>query len=221
MYYLPQFFQLVYGDSATLSGVGLLPLMLGVSVGNPVAAVITSKKGVSLANAIGGAALQVLATGLMTRWTSHTSRAEAVIILIILGFGQGTVMSGLLLSAQVAVPEVQIGVVTGLTIFLFTLGQIFGVALFATVYVNKLSTYLSQLGLRAAQVQAILADVKNVRTEFDSEMTTKIVEIYTKSLQNGWWLMFGCACGLLISAALSKQHAFRSSTGTSGMQNSK
>jgi MFS family permease len=35
MYYVPQFFQLVYGDSATMSGVALLPMMLGLQIGNP------------------------------------------------------------------------------------------------------------------------------------------------------------------------------------------
>lgn len=51
MYYVPQFFQLVYGDSATLSGVGLLPMMLGLGIGNPAAGWVSSKYGLNLANA--------------------------------------------------------------------------------------------------------------------------------------------------------------------------
>lgn len=137
MYYVPQFFQLVFGDSATLSGVGLLPMMLGLGIGNPIAAFITSRYEVSLVNAKVGAALQVLASGLMARWNAHTSRAEAVVLLIILGMGQGAAMSGLLLSAQVATTPALVGIVTGLAIFVQAVGDIFGVALFAAVYINK------------------------------------------------------------------------------------
>jgi hypothetical protein len=92
--------------------------MLGLAVGNPLAAWITSKWGIGLWNAIAGAVLEVLISGLMTRWTSGASRAEAVVELIFLGADQGAVMSGLLLSAQAAVEPVKIGIVTGLIIFL-------------------------------------------------------------------------------------------------------
>lgn len=89
MYYVPQFFQLVYGDSATISGVALLPMMLGLAIGNPIAGWLTSKYGLSLSNAWIGAALAVLSSGLITRWAAGTSRAEAIVELIILGIGQG------------------------------------------------------------------------------------------------------------------------------------
>ena len=64
---VPQFFQLVFVDSATLAGVGLLPMRPGLGIGNPAAAWITSKYGISLANAVVGAMLEVLISGLMTR----------------------------------------------------------------------------------------------------------------------------------------------------------
>ncbi|EAW12275.1 MFS transporter/fungal specific transcription factor domain-containing protein [Aspergillus clavatus NRRL 1] len=100
MYYVPQYFQLVYGDSATMSGVALLPMMLGLAVGNPIAGWVTSKYGLTLANAWVGSALTVLISGLITRWNPGTSRAEAVIELIIIGIGQGAVMEGLLVGSQ-------------------------------------------------------------------------------------------------------------------------
>lgn len=208
MYYVPQFFQLVFGDSATLSGVGLLPMMLGLGVGNPAAAWITSKYGISLANAIAGAVLEVLISGLMTRWDSGTSRVEAVILLILLGVGQGAVMSGLLLSAQVSVVPVQIGIVTGLVIFMQTVGDIFGIAFFAAVYVNQLKSYLGRLSLSTEQIEILLDNVQSVKTDYGGEIRSQIVEVYAKSLQNGWWLMFACALACLIFSCCAKQHKF-------------
>lgn len=211
MYYVPQFFQLVFGDSAVVSGVGLLPMMLGLGVSNPIAAFITAKFGISKLNAVAGAALQVLISGLMTRWNAHTSRAEAVVLLIILGLGQGAAMSGLLLTAQVAVEPRWIGLVTGLAIFVQTVGDIFGIALFSAVYINKLRAALHHLALHlsSAQIEAILGDVQSVKTEYSVRDREQIIGVYAKSMQNGWWLMFACAGAILVFSALAKQHRFQ------------
>ena len=209
MYYVPQFFQLVFGDSAVISGVGLLPMMLGLAVGNPLAAWITSKWGISLWNAIVGAALEVVVSGLMTRWNSDTTRAEAVVELIFLGAGQGAVMSGLLLTAQVAVEPMQIGIVTGLVIFIQTIGDMFGIAFFAAVYVNELSSLLGGLLLSAEQIRSILADVQLVNTDEFAAVRDELVAVYSSSMANGWWLMIESAGACLICACLAKQHKFQ------------
>ncbi|RYP62947.1 hypothetical protein DL771_009511 [Monosporascus sp. 5C6A] len=209
MYYPPQFFQLVFGDTATLSGVGLLPMMLGLMVGNPAAGFITSKKGISLLNAIVGAALQVPGLGLTTRWTAETTRAEAIIVPFFMGIGQGAIMSGLLLSAQVAVKPAQIGVVTGLCIFVQCVGNTFGIALFATVYVNRLSESLAQLGLEAQEVAHVLADVQAIRSLFSPDVVERIVDVYANNMRNGWWLLFAASCMCFICACLGKQHKFQ------------
>lgn len=214
MYYVPQFFQLVFGDSATLSGVGLLPMMLGLGIGNPIAAFITSRYEVSLVNAKVGAALQVLASGLMARWNAHTSRAEAVVLLIILGMGQGAAMSGLLLSAQVATTPALVGIVTGLAIFVQAVGDIFGVALFAAVYINKLWASLSDLALSPGQIEEILRDVQSIKHSYSPEFRAQIVNTYATSMRNGWWLMSACAGALLLLTFLAKQHKFQTELST-------
>ncbi|KAI1135006.1 hypothetical protein F5Y05DRAFT_396252 [Hypoxylon sp. FL0543] len=48
MYHLLQLFRFVFEDTATVSGIGLLLMMFGLLIGNPIAAFITSKNGVSL-----------------------------------------------------------------------------------------------------------------------------------------------------------------------------
>ncbi|PGH13506.1 hypothetical protein AJ79_03636 [Helicocarpus griseus UAMH5409] len=210
MYYVPQFFQLVFGDSAVISGVGLLPLMLGLAVGNPIAGFITSKWGISLANAWVGAALEVLASGLITRWNAGTSRTEAVIELIILGVGQGAAMEGLLISSQAAVTPMLIGAITGLVIFMQTVGDIFGIAIFAALYQNQLRSTLGKLDLSQMQISSILHDITGIRTAYSGQLKTDIISSYADSLKTGWWLMFACAAALLISSAFGKQHKFTS-----------
>ncbi|KAL6234755.1 hypothetical protein BDW75DRAFT_240777 [Aspergillus navahoensis] len=205
MYYVPQFFQLVYGDSATMSGVALLPMMLGLAVGNPIAGWITSRCGLTLTNAWVGSGLTVLVSGLITRWSSTTSRAEAVVELIIIGMGQGAVMEGLLVASQFSVEPIHIGLVTGLVIFVQTVGDIFGIAIYAALYQNVLRSNLQDLTLTAEQVGVILSDVQKVKTLFKGELYDSIIDVYAESLQNGWWWLFACAAALLVSSACAKQ----------------
>ncbi|KAA8646021.1 hypothetical protein EYZ11_011950 [Aspergillus tanneri] len=207
MYYVPQFFQLVYGDSATISGVALLPMMLGLAIGNPIAGWVTSKWGVTLTNAWVGAGLTTLISGLITRWHAGTSRAEAIIELIVVGVGQGAVMEGLLVGSQFLVEPMYIGLITGMVIFMQTVGDIFGIAIYAALYQTKLRTNLAQLAgaLTQEQIGVVLADVQKVKNEFSGELYHKIIELYANSLQNGWWWLFACAAALLISSACAKQ----------------
>ncbi|MCJ1436469.1 hypothetical protein MMC27_005848 [Xylographa pallens] len=209
MYYLPQFFQVVFEDSPTIAGVGLIPMMVGLLIGNPTAAIITSKFGKSQINILWGAAFEVLASGLVTRWSSSTTRVEAVLVLIVLGIGQGAVMSGMLLTAQVAVSPWHIGLVTGLAIFWQTVGDIFGIAVFAAVYINNLKSSLIGISLSANQIAAILQDVQSIKTEYDLVVRVAIVQAYAESLRTGWWWTFACAVCVLVAGVFAKQHQFK------------
>ncbi|KAF3910726.1 hypothetical protein ABW21_db0208872 [Orbilia brochopaga] len=210
MYYVPQFFQIIFGDSALISGVGLIPMMVGLLIGNPIAAQITSRKGMSKINAIWGGLIMVLMIGLITRWNTGTSRAEAVVLLVFLGIGQGAVFSGLLLTAQVAVPPQEIGVATGLVIFAQTVGDIFGVAVFATLYINKLHPALLRIpGLTSDDIRKISQDIHAIRKDFSGQTQVSIIDAQAKALQHGWWLMFAFAAAMLIITLIAKQNKFK------------
>lgn len=53
-----------------------------------------------------------LSSILLTRWDTRTIRGEAVGVLIVLGLGQGTIMTRLLLTTQTAIKPAQIASVT-------------------------------------------------------------------------------------------------------------
>ncbi|KAF3925330.1 hypothetical protein ABW20_dc0108925 [Dactylellina cionopaga] len=209
MYYVPQFFQIIFGDNAVISGVGLIPMMFGLLIGNPIAAHVTSKKGLSKINAIWGGLIMVLMCGLITRWNTNTSRAEAVVLLVFLGIGQGAVFSGLLLTAQVAVPPQEIGVATGLIIFAQTVGDIFGIAVFAALYINKIHKALALIpGLTANDIHNISQNVHAIRLDFTGQTQQMIIDAHAQALQNGWWLMFAFAGATVLFSLLAKQGKF-------------
>lgn len=114
-------------------------------------------------------------------------------------------MEGLMVGAQFSVESMYIGIITGLVIFVQTVGDIFGIAIYAAVYQNVLRTKLHHLALTAEQIGTILSDIQKVKSKFDGEVYQSIIEVYAESLQNGWWWLFVCAVCSLISSACAKQ----------------
>ncbi|KAL1882909.1 hypothetical protein Daus18300_000547 [Diaporthe australafricana] len=158
MYYIPHFFQLVFQNYPLISGVGMLPMTLGIGIGGTASTFITARYRTSLRSARVGAVLLVLASGLMVRWNTDTSRAETVAVLALLGLGQGAAMIGLLHTAQASVDSPALATATMNFMFVQASGFTFGVACFGALYFNKLRSLLAGLGLGATNVDAILAD---------------------------------------------------------------
>jgi hypothetical protein len=96
-----------------------------------------------------------------------------------------------------------IGLITGLVIFVQTVGDIFGFAIYAAVYQNVLRTKLHHLSLTVEDIGVILADVQKVKAQFKSELYQSIIEVYAESLHNDWWWLL--TAGLLISSACTRQ----------------
>ena len=118
-------------------------------------------------------------------------------------------MSGLLLSAQIAIAPPLIGMVTGLIIFVQIVRDMLGIAIFAAVYVNELRSKLHGLSLSDTDVGTVLDDVQLVHKDFSADISEAIVRTYAHSLRNGWWLMFACACGCAAFRLASVQHKFK------------
>ncbi|PMD49998.1 MFS general substrate transporter [Hyaloscypha bicolor E] len=195
IYNLPQFFQLVSDNSPTLSGVRLLPLMLGIATGGPIAGWITSRFGKSRINAIVGSGALILGTGLLTLWDAQTPRAVAAVEMFTIGAAQAALMSGLLLTAQVAVPQDHLAAVTGLSIFMQSTGDTFGITAFAAIFVNHLERGLtnSGLGLSPSEIEDILRQPESQRALLSEQALPIFLETCSDAMRGGWWFLFGCA----------------------------
>lgn len=189
LYYVPHFFQLVLDDGAFISSLCILPMTVAMGVGAAGAIFITSRHH-SSANSLaqGGAALMALASGLMVRWTTSTSRAEAVVVLGLLGLGQGTAFIGLVRSAQNYVGRSPARPGPRLFVFFQALGSAFGVACFAALYISRLQ---SSLGAVVPDVAATLAaDMSPDEDEYVTSMKPLVRQAYESSMQAGWCLVF-------------------------------
>ncbi len=141
--YLPLYLQITKGSSPTKSGLQLLPLMAGLLVTSIVSGQLITRRGRYRMFPIAGTALMVVAMFLLSTLTAGTSIWLEAVYALILGLGLGMVMQVLVLAAQNAVDFRMIGVATsGSTLFRQVGGSI-GVALFGTIFANRLATELA------------------------------------------------------------------------------
>ena len=136
--YLPAFFQIVRGESPTISGLQLLPLMAGLLVVSIGSGQYISRSGRYRIFPIVGTAGIALGLFLLSRMGVGTSTGLDALYMIVLGMGLGAVMQVLVLIVQNAVPYSELGVATSGATFFRSIGGSFGAAIFGAIFSNVL-----------------------------------------------------------------------------------
>lgn len=140
--FLPEYQQLVRGDSATKSGLMLLPLIIGVVGGSLTSGRLISKLGRYRIFPIMGSLLLILSFWLFSHITIATSRIELGVWMFILGTGVGMVMPVMTLAVQNGVDRKDLGTATSSVTFFRSIGSSLGAAMFGAILINRLSTHL-------------------------------------------------------------------------------
>ena len=131
--YLPLFVQGVLGASAAKSGVILAQLTLAMLAGNLIGGLLLSKTGRYKLLATSGAGLAACGLFLMSRMDGNTTQLALLRNAIICGIGFGMLTPTYEVLVQNATPKEQMGVTTGFTQFIRTIGGTIGLALFGTI----------------------------------------------------------------------------------------
>jgi EmrB/QacA subfamily drug resistance transporter len=143
MTYLPTFLQVVHGISPTLSGVHMLPMVVGLMLSSTVSGQIVSRTGRWKVFPIAGTGVTTVALLLLHRLDEHSSTAVTSTYFFVLGLGLGLVMQVLVLIVQNAVSYEDLGVATSGATFFRSIGASFGVAVFGTVFASRLAVELA------------------------------------------------------------------------------
>jgi EmrB/QacA subfamily drug resistance transporter len=152
--FLPEYQQLVRGDSATKSGLMLLPLVAGLMAASITAGRLISKTGHYRRFPILGTAIVSFAFWLFSHITITTNRALLGIWMAVLGLGIGMVMPVLTLAVQNAIEHKHLGAATSSVTFFRNIGSSLGAAIFGTILANRLTHHLAQTIPGSAGVSA-------------------------------------------------------------------
>ncbi|MGW3845661.1 MDR family MFS transporter [Streptomyces fagopyri] len=148
--YLPTYLQIVHGVSATLSGVHLLPLVIGLVVSQSHAGRWATHVERLRPVLVTGLALNVAGLFLLGTVGAGTPTAALSCYFLVTGVGMGMVPMVVLTAVQNAVPGEDIGAASAVVTFARSIGAAFGVAVFGTLLTSGFTSRLHQLRLPAA-----------------------------------------------------------------------
>ncbi|MGY0486801.1 DHA2 family efflux MFS transporter permease subunit [Streptomyces sp. WG-D5] len=139
MTYLPTFLQVVQGVSPTMSGVHMLPMVFGILLSTTLSGQVVSRTGRWKVFPVAGTAITMVGLLLLHNMDEHTATGVMSLYFFVFGAGLGLVMQVLVLIVQNAVPYEDLGVATSGATFFRSIGASFGVAIFGTIFANRLA----------------------------------------------------------------------------------
>jgi MFS family permease len=136
--FLPLYQQTVQGETPTISGLALVPMMVGVTLTSIVAGQVTTRTGKYKIFPILGGGIMGVAMYLLTGLNIGTSRLHSAIFYVILGLGLGFLMQMVSLIAQNSVQQKDMGVASSARMFFQQIGASLGVAAFGAIFARRL-----------------------------------------------------------------------------------
>ncbi|MFJ9713798.1 MDR family MFS transporter [Streptomyces sp. NPDC101234] len=156
MTYLPSYLQYVDGNSATISGVRTLPMVIGLLIASIFSGNVVSRTGRYRLFPIVGSTVMGFGLFLMSLMGPGTGVWLESLYMFVLGTGIGLSMQVLTIAVQNTVDYADLGSATSGVTFFRTLGSSFGTAVFGTIYTNSLKPNL-EAGIAAAVKVSALA----------------------------------------------------------------
>lgn len=211
--YLPTYLQYVDGDSATVSGVRTLPMVIGLLIASVVSGNVVSKTGQYRFFPIAGSLVMGLGLFLMSLMGPSTGSWLESLYMFVLGTGIGLCMQVLTIAVQNTVEYADLGTATSGVTFFRTLGSSFGTAVFGTIYTNSLTPNLEDGiasavrvggGLDAAAVTEAATSPEGLH-QLPSAVAAPIIDAYADTIQTVFlWTVPVAALGFVVALFLKQ-----------------
>ncbi|WP_446667471.1 MDR family MFS transporter [Kitasatospora phosalacinea] len=210
--FLPTFLQYVDGDSATVSGVRTLPMVLGLLIASIFSGNVVSKTGKYRLFPIIGSVVMGVGLYLLSLLDVGTSAWLASLYMFVLGTGIGLSMQVLTIAVQNTVDYADLGTATSGVTFFRTLGSSFGTAVFGTIYTNSLKTNLTAGVAEAArttgadpQQLAVAAQSPHGVHDLPPEQAAPVIQAYADSLHTVFlWTVPVALVGFVVALFLKQ-----------------
>jgi EmrB/QacA subfamily drug resistance transporter len=158
---IPQYLQIVHGSTPTMSGVQLLPMVLGMMFASVLSGQLISRTGNVRIFPIIGVGLMTVALAFLSRIGADTPWWQLITLMAIFGMGLGNTMQPLTLAVQASVAPREIGMATSSATFFRQMGGTLGVAVFLSLLFNTLGDNIKSAFLDAAKTPEFLAAMKD------------------------------------------------------------
>jgi EmrB/QacA subfamily drug resistance transporter len=155
--FVPRWFQVVLGSSATESGYQILPLLAGLIISSVVSGQVISRTGRYRWIIVISMAFLSVGLLLMTQLSGETSLPEMWFWMVVAGIGIGPTLAAFTIVVQNAAPFAQLGAATGALTFFRQVGGTVGLAIGGTLFGSALATEIPQQMAKAGVPSEIAA----------------------------------------------------------------
>jgi EmrB/QacA subfamily drug resistance transporter len=184
--YLPLFLQVVHGVSPTLSGVYLLPMVLGLLLTSVGSGQLIARTGRYKVYPIIGTFLLAVALFLLSRLDETTATLVMNLYFFVLGFGLGLILQVLVIAVQNSVDYADLGAATSGVTFFRSIGASFGVSVFGAIFTNQLTHNLASalrgVSLPAGFSAAAIESSRNLLKRLPPALQHDVLHAYSISL---------------------------------------
>ncbi|KAG0043840.1 hypothetical protein BGZ83_010984 [Gryganskiella cystojenkinii] len=184
-YYIPLYFQVVQGVSTTVSGVRLMPSVLGVVVSTTISSFVMKRfKDIRLFIWT-GLVIMVTGNGLLILFGVNTSVGQQVGFVLILGLGQGLIFQNCIFACQELAEKKDLAVATSLCGFINAIGSAVGVAVCAAILNNSLLRNLTKLPQSVQDIVRAADALENMNAvaTLPAEIKGSVIKAYADSFQ--------------------------------------
>jgi len=145
--FLPIYLQVVKGVSPSVSGLMLMPMMLGMLITSILSGRIISRWGRYKLFPVAGTAIMTFGLVMLSRLSLESDEWQTSLDALWLGLGMGMVMQVLILAVQNSIEYRYLGVATSGTMLFRSVGGALGVALFGGIFASGLHASLGPAGM--------------------------------------------------------------------------
>ncbi|OTB11449.1 hypothetical protein K445DRAFT_68281 [Daldinia sp. EC12] len=217
LFYVPLYMQ-SRGSSSTDSGVVILFAPIGISICSIGSGIIMKKTG---RYGISAVLLQVASVVILTTLHEGSPEWHLMIAFLLLGSGQGGMLTITLLACLAAVDHSHQAVVTSATYAFRSVGGTVGVTIASTIYQNVLK---SELWSRFGNFPGAAEEIKRIRDDLDELKHLPdgwydgVIASFMEAFRSVWFMMLGLVLLELVCISLMRQHKLHSTLSRSERQ---
>ncbi|WP_063784455.1 MDR family MFS transporter [Streptomyces sp. SBT349] len=216
--FFSQYFQLARGESATMSGVMTIPLIVGMSVSSTLSGQLISRTGRWKHWLVTGGLLITVGTGLLSTVRYDTPYARVGVFMALLGLGLGMLMQNLVLATQNQARPADLGAASSVVAFFRSFGGAIGVSVLGALLATRVSAYTEDgladpaAGGGASSAAAAGGGIPDVNA-LPGPLRAVIEGAYGHGVGDVFLYATPCALLALVFTLFIKETALRTTTG--------
>ncbi|KAI0425416.1 major facilitator superfamily domain-containing protein [Xylaria sp. FL1042] len=190
VYYIPTFYQLAYGYSATRAGALLLPITLVQTASSTLSGLIVHWVGRYRECVLFGWLAWAIGLGLMSTLDENSGLGKQVGYSILIGVGVGNTLQPALIAIQAGVERRDMAVVTSFRNFVRNLGATLGLAICGTLLNNIVASTLSTLSLSDESTKSLLSSPQTYLSSLPPDEAEHVRSVLIPAYRHAFRVIF-------------------------------